>query len=81
MPPTEPAARVTSPKPSRAKELAKAAARLAALRTEIDQVVRLLDHVEVVLDHEHGVAAVDQPLQHLEQLLDVGEVETGGRLV
>jgi hypothetical protein len=42
---------------------------------------RLLDHVEVVLDHEHGVAGVDEPLQHLEQLLDVGEVEAGRRLV
>jgi hypothetical protein len=34
-----------------------------------------------VLDHEHRVAGVDEPLQHLEQLLDVGEVQAGGRLV
>ena len=43
--------------------------------------VGLLDHVEVVLDHEHRVAGVDQPLEHLEQLLDVGEVQAGRRLV
>ena len=51
------------------------AARLAALGAEVDQVVGLLDHVEIVLDHEHRVAAVDEPLQRLEQLLDVGEVQ------
>ena len=44
------------------------AARLAALRPEVHDPVRLLDHVQVVLDHEHGVALVDEPLQHLEQL-------------
>ena len=48
---------------------------------EVDEVVGLLDHVEIVLDHEHRVAAVDEPLQHLEQLLDVGEVQPGRRLV
>ena len=57
------------------------AARLAALGAEVDHPVGLLDHVEVVLDHEHRVAGVDEPLQHLEQLLDVGEVEPGRRLV
>ena len=57
------------------------AARLAALGAEVDEPVGLLDHVEVVLDHEHGVARVDEALQHLEQLLDVGEVQAGRRLV
>ena len=57
------------------------AALVAALRAEVDHPVGLLDHVEVVLDHEHRVAAVDEPLQHLEQLLDVGEVEPRRRLV
>ena len=57
------------------------AARLAALRPEVDHPVGLLDHVEVVLDHDHRVAAVDEPLQRLEQLLDVREVEPRRRLV
>src|SRR5581483_5609753 len=39
------------------------AARLAALRAEVDDPVRLLDHVEVVLDDDHRVAAVDEALQ------------------
>ena len=54
---------------------------LAALGPEVDDPVGLLDHVEVVLDHEHRVPGVDEALEHLEQLLDVGEVEAGGRLV
>ena len=54
---------------------------LATFRPEVDEVIGLLDHVEIVLDHEHGVAAVDEPLQHLEQLLDIGEVQSGRRLV
>src|SRR3546814_19953295 len=40
-----------------------------------------LDDLEVVLDDQHGVALVDQCLQHLQQLLHVVEVEAGGRLV
>ena len=57
------------------------AALLAALRAHVEQPVGGLDHVEVVLDHDDGVALVDEPLQHLEQLLDVGEVQAGRRLV
>src|SRR5206468_9747582 len=40
-----------------------------------------LDDVEVVLDDNHGVAVLDQPVQHLEQLLDVREVQPRRRLV
>src|SRR3569623_1143982 len=53
----------------------------AALGPEVDDPVRGLDDVEVVLDHEHGVAVVDEAVQHLEELLDVAEVKAGGRLV
>ena len=57
------------------------AARLAALGPHVDQPVGGLDHVEVVLDHDDRVALVDEPLQHLEQPLDVGEVQARRRLV
>ena len=53
----------------------------AALRAEVDDPVGGLDHVEVVLDHDHRVAAVDQPVQHLEQQAHVLEVQAGRRLV
>jgi hypothetical protein len=54
---------------------------LAALRAQVERAVGGLDHVEVVLDHHDRVARVHEPLQHLEQLLDVGEVQAGRRLV
>lgn len=34
-----------------------------------------------MLDHQHGVAGVDQALQHVEQLAHVLEVQAGGGLV
>ena len=40
-----------------------------------------LDDVEVVLDDDHGVAGIDQALEHAEQPPDVLEVQAGGRLV
>ena len=40
-----------------------------------------LDDVEVVLDDDDRVAGIDQPVPHVEQALDVGKVQAGGRLV
>ena len=57
------------------------AAGVAAFRTEIDDVVGGLDHVQVVLDQQHRVAGVDEPVERLQQALDVGQVQAGGRLV
>jgi hypothetical protein len=58
-----------------------AAAALATLGAEVDDPVRLGDHVEVVLDHHHAVPAVDQPVQHADQLFHVGHVQADRRLV
>src|SRR5437763_1502317 len=57
------------------------AALVASLRAEVDDIIGRLDHVQVVLDHHDGVTVVDQPVQALQQPIDVGEVQTGGRLV
>ncbi len=43
------------------------AAGLAALRPQIDDPVGCLDDVEIVLDHDHAVALVDQAVQHLQE--------------
>ena len=53
----------------------------AAAGAEVDHPVGGLDDVEVVLDHDHGVALLDQAVEHFEQLADVLEVEAGGGLV
>ena len=57
------------------------AALLAALRAEVDHPVRGLDHVHVVLDHQDGVAGVDQALQRGQEHPDVLEVQAGRGLV
>src|SRR5579859_3191139 len=46
----------------------------AAFRTEIDDVIRRFDDVQVVLDDDDGVALVDELVEHVEQLVRVGEV-------
>src|SRR5688572_8832460 len=51
------------------------AAAVAALGPEVDDPVGGLDHVEVVLDDQHGVALVDEPLQDVQQPSDVLEVQ------
>ncbi len=58
-----------------------AAPGVAAFRTEIDDPVRFGDDVEVVLDHDNRVAGVHQPVQHAQELLDVGHVQADGGLV
>ena len=57
------------------------AALVAALGPEVDDPVRRLDHVEVVLDDDDRVALVDQPAQHLEQPARVVEVQARRGLV
>ncbi len=48
---------------------------------QVDDPVGRFDHVQIVLDHQHRVAGVDEVVQHLQQHLDVGEVQAGRRLV
>lgn len=57
------------------------AAMLAALRSQVDDPVRGLDHVEVVLDYYYRIAVVYQPAYHFEQLLDICGMQAGSRLV
>ncbi len=58
-----------------------AAALLARLRAEVDHPVGRLHDIEVVFDDDDGVAQIDEPVEHFEQLFQVGEVQSGGRLV
>ena len=53
----------------------------ATLGAEVDHVVGGLDDVEVVLDDDHGVALVDETVQHVEEPPDVLEVQPRRRLV
>src|SRR5579875_3722970 len=53
----------------------------AALRPEVDDPVGRLDDVQVVLDHDHGVALVDEALHDEQELAHVLEVQARRRLV
>ena len=57
------------------------AAAVAAFGAEVDHPVGGLDHFEIVLDHDHRIALRHQLVQHFQQLLDVVEMQAGGRLV
>ena len=57
------------------------AALVAAFGAQVDDAVCHLDDVEVVLDHQHRVAVLDELLQDLEQLAHVVEVQARGGLV
>src|ERR671930_319330 len=59
------------PHVSRRAPTRQPAALLAAFGPHVDDPVGGLDDVEIVLDHDDGVALVDQRLQHFEQLPDV----------
>lgn len=58
-----------------------AAAGVAALGAQIDDVVGSEDDVQVVLDQDDGVAGVHEGVKRDQEALDVGEVEAGGGLV
>src|SRR5215831_2296803 len=53
----------------------------AAFGAEVEDPVRGLDDVEIVLDDHDGIALVAQPMQHVQQLCYVVEVQPGGGLV
>src|SRR6185295_13258557 len=57
------------------------AAVVAGAGTEVDDPVGVRHDRLVVLDDDHRLAGVDEPVEQAEQLLDVGEVQAGGRLV
>ena len=52
-----------------------------AARAKLHQVIGLGEQVEVVFDHDDGVALVDQAVQHADELLAVAQVQADGRLL
>lgn len=54
---------------------------MARTGAEVDDPVGVRHDGLVVLDDDDRLAGVDESVEQTEQLLDVGEVEAGGRLV
>ena len=50
----------------------------AAFRAKVNDVVRTLDEIQVVLDDNDCVARIHQLLQHLDQAMHVRDVQAGG---
>ena len=40
-----------------------------------------LDHVQIVLDHNDRVPRIDKPVENMDQLVDIGDMKAGCRLV
>ena len=56
-------------------------ATFTALGSEIDDPVGRFDDVEIVFDHQHRVAVIDETVQHFKQFADVGKVQARGWFV
>src|SRR5499433_4319393 len=54
---------------------------VAGAGAEVDDPVGVRHDRLVVLDDDDRLAGIDEPVEQAEQLLDVGEVQTAGRLV
>jgi DMSO/TMAO reductase YedYZ heme-binding membrane subunit len=52
-----------------------AAAVVAGAGTEVDHPIGPGDDVEVVLDHDHRAATVDEPVEQADEVVDVGHVQ------
>src|SRR5437588_121242 len=52
-----------------------------AFGTKVDDPIRCLDNIKIVLNHQHRVAGVREAVEYLQQLLDIVEVQAGGRLI
>ena len=57
------------------------AAVVARRRAEVDDPVGVRHDRLVMLDDDDRLAGVDDPVEQTEQLLDIGQVQAGGRLV
>ena len=57
------------------------AAAVAAFGAEVDDPIGGFDHLEIMLDHHHGVALIHQLMQHLQQFSHVVEMQACGGFI
>jgi len=53
----------------------------AGVGPDLEDPVRGFEHVEIVLDHDHAVTAVDQGVQNREEALHVVPMQAGGGFI
>ena len=54
---------------------------VAALRSEVDNVVSLFYDIQIVFNNDYRVAFVDKSVQYVQQLLNIGKMKSCCRLV
>ena len=54
---------------------------IATLGSQVDHIVRRLNDIKLMFDHNHGVPGIDEASEHLQQHADIFEMQPGGRLV
>lgn len=54
---------------------------VATLRPEINDPVGGFNHIQIMLDHQDRITLINQPLEHVEQMTDIGRVKPGGRFI
>ena len=50
---------------------------MAAFGSKIDNPVRALNDIEMMFDHEDRVSGIHQPLQTIQQALNIGQMQPG----
>ena len=48
-----------------------------SLGAHVDDIIRRLDHVQIVLDDHHRIASLREPVQNLHQLVHICKVQSG----
>ena len=54
---------------------------ISSLRTDVYEVIGRLDHVEVVFDHDDGIAFLYEVVEHFDQFFGIVKMEPGCRLI
>src|SRR5438552_16507095 len=57
------------------------AAVITRFRSKIDNPIRTFNHIEVMYEHHHGVAAINQPLKQSQKHRNIIKMKTRGRLI
>ena len=54
---------------------------VAAFWAEVDDIVRLADHLQIMLHHHHRIALIHQRLQDMQEFLDIRQMQPGRGLI
>jgi len=57
------------------------AAPVSSLGAKIDDIIGRLDDIQIVFDHNDGIAGIRQTLQHVDQLVHIRNVQPGCRFI